>query len=80
VNSNMKNAMPMPKPHWGESWAAPIEDDLPIPADVEMDFDTGRYRHILHVEVYRAQSAAWWAQEKAEIQRWLASRRQAGEQ
>ena len=70
----MTSTIPMPKPHWGEFWQAPIEDDAPIPTDVQMDYDTGRYRRILHVEAYRAHKAAWWEQERAEIQRWLQQR------
>ena len=50
---------PFPQTPWGEFWTPPIEDDLPVPSDVELDKDTGRYRHIINRPQYRADIQAW---------------------
>ena len=50
---------PFPQTPWGEIWVAPVEDDLPVPLDVEFDHDTGRYRHIINRPQYSADIRAW---------------------
>ena len=58
----------MPKKVWGDFWTPPEEDDQPIPADVDMDYDTFRYRHVIDQTAFDA----WIAHELADIESWAA--------
>ena len=62
---------PFPQTPWGEFWVAPVEDDMPVPSDVEFDIDTGRYRHIIDCEGYRAKMQEWKQRELIGINKWL---------
>lgn len=57
----------MPDVVWGDFWKPPVEDDMPIPKDVEFDCDTGRYRRALD----KAARNAWLQQELSDIRAWL---------
>jgi hypothetical protein len=62
---------PFPQTPWGEFWVAPVEDDMPVPSDVEFDIDTGRYRHIIDREGYQAKVQEWKQRELTGINKWL---------
>ena len=57
----------MPDVVWGDFWKPPVEDDMPIPKDVEFDYDTRRYRRALD----KAARNAWLQQELSDIRAWL---------
>jgi len=62
---------PFPQTPWGEFWVAPVEDDMPVPSDVEFDIETGRYRHIIDREGYQAKVQEWKQRELTDINKWL---------
>ena len=57
----------MPDTIWGDFWTPPVEDDVPVPKDVEFDHDAGRYRHV----VDSSARDAWAQHELADIREWL---------
>ena len=61
----------MPQTPWGAFWVSPVEDNMPIPSDVEFDIDTRRYRHIIDYEAYRAKMHEWTQQEMNDSNKWL---------
>ena len=63
----MTDKIPMPDIVWGDFYKPPVEDDMPIPKDVEFDFDTGRYRRALD----KAAREAWLQSELSYLRVWL---------
>jgi hypothetical protein len=51
--------LPFPQQEWGDFWMPPVEDDAPFPLDVELDFDTRRWRYIINRAQYRAALDVW---------------------